>query len=151
MESPLQRMEHSLHVWVSFLIVPVFALANAGIPISFGELGTILQHPVTMGVIFGLVAGKTIGIFSFSWIVVATGLSKLPEGCRLKHIAGTAMLAGIGFTMSIFIGSLAFANQPELLLNAKIGIVLASLAAGIAGYVWLLKCTGDTVGQDQSL
>lgn len=150
MESPLQRMEHNLHVWVSFLIVPVFALANAGIPISFGELGTILQHPVTLGVIFGLVAGKTIGIFSFSWIVVVTGLSKLPEGCRLMHIAGVAMLAGIGFTMSIFIGSLAFADQPELLLNAKIGIVLASLVAGIAGYVWLLKCTGDNVRSSQS-
>ena len=74
-----------------------------------------------------------------------TGFSKLPEGCRFKHIAGVAMLAGIGFTMSIFIGSLAFAKQPELLLNAKIGILLASVVAGIAGYVWLLKCADDNV------
>jgi len=143
MESPLQRMEHNLHVWVSFLIVPVFALANAGIPISFGELGTILQHPVTLGVMFGLVVGKTVGIFGFSWIIVVAGLSKLPEGCELKHIAGVAILAGIGFTMSIFIGSLAFAELPDLLLKAKIGIVLASVVAGVIGYVWLLKCSGD--------
>ena len=145
MESPLQRMENSLHVWVSFLIVPVFALANAGIPISFSELGTTLQHPVTLGVMFGLVAGKTIGVFSLSWIVVATGFGKLPEGCQLKHIAGVAILAGLGFTMSIFIGSLAFANQPELLLNAKIGIVVASIVAGTVGYVWLLKTSDNNV------
>ena len=144
MESPLQHMEHSLHVWVSFFVVPVFALANAGIPIAFGELGAILQHPVTLGVIAGLVAGKTIGIFTFAWLVTALGLSRLPEGMSLKHIGGVAMLAGIGFTMSIFIGSLAFAHQPELLLNAKIGIVLASLVAGICGYTWLARCGGST-------
>lgn len=144
MESPLQRMEDNLHVWVSFFIVPVFALANAGIPIAFSELGTIIQHPVTLGVIAGLVAGKTIGIFIFSLLVIATGLSKLPEGMQLKHVGGVAMLAGIGFTMSIFIGSLAFSHQPELLLNAKIGIVIASLIAGLGGYVWLLKCGSDS-------
>ena len=143
MESPLQRMENSLHVWVSFFIVPVFALANAGIPIEFGALGTILQHPVTLGVIFGLVGGKLIGILGFSWIITASGFGKLPEGMKFKHVTGVAMLAGIGFTMSIFIGSLGFEDQPELLLNAKIGIVAASLIAGVAGYVWLLKVTGD--------
>lgn len=139
MESPLHRMEHTLHGWVSFLIVPIFALANAGIPIAFSELGAILQHPVTLGITLGLVVGKTVGIFSFSLVVTATGISKLPEGIKLSHIGGVAMLAGIGFTMSIFIGSLAFAHQPELLLNAKIGIVLASLIAGVGGYAWLLK------------
>lgn len=141
MESPLQRMEEGLHVWVSFLIVPIFALANAGIPIAFGEIGSILQHPVTLGIMLGLIGGKTIGIFFFSWAITVTGLSKLPVGMELKHVGGVSMLAGIGFTMSIFIGSLAFAHQPELLLNAKIGIVLASLIAGVCGYLWLRKTT----------
>jgi Na+:H+ antiporter, NhaA family len=139
MESPLQRMEEGLHIWVSFLIVPIFALANAGIPIAFNEIGSILQHPVTLGIMLGLIGGKTIGIFVFSWIITSTGLSKLPESMELKHIGGVSMLAGIGFTMSIFIGSLAFSHQPELLLNAKIGIVLASLIAGVGGYLWLRK------------
>ena len=139
MESPLQRMETSLHVWVSFFIVPVFALANAGIPIEFGEIGSLLQHPVTLGVVLGLVGGKLLGILGFSWVVTATGLGKLPEGMRFTHVTGVAMLAGIGFTMSIFISSLAFEYQPELLLNAKIGIVLASLLAGVSGYLWLLR------------
>lgn len=139
MESPLQQMEHRLHLWVSFVIVPIFALANAGIPIAFTELTTILSHPVTLGVLFGLVAGKTTGIFLFTWMLSRGGISRLPEGMTLKHVAGVAMLAGIGFTMSIFIGSLAFAHHPELLVNAKIGIVLASLTAGIAGYLWLAK------------
>ena len=141
MESPLQRMENSLHVWVSFFIVPLFALANAGIPIEFAEIGTILKHPVTLGVIFGLVGGKLLGILGFSWFITAFGFSRLPEGMRFTHIAGVAMLAGIGFTMSIFIGSLGFENQPELLLNAKIGIVVASLFAGVSGYLWLFRAT----------
>ena len=143
MESPLQRMENNLHVWVAFFIVPIFALANAGIPITISELGTILKHPVTLGVMCGLIAGKTIGIVGFSWIVLKTGLCTLPKGIELKHIVGVAMLAGIGFTMSIFIDSLAFADYPELLNNAKVGIVLASLAAGIGGYTWLAKCSSD--------
>jgi NhaA family Na+:H+ antiporter len=137
MESPLHRLEHSLHVWVSFLVVPMFALANAGIPIEFSKLDSILLHSVTIGVIIGLVFGKTIGIYLCSWLVVKSGMSSLPQGVNLKQIFGIAILAGIGFTMSIFIGSLAFYDHPEFLLNAKIGIVFASLAAGITGYWWL--------------
>jgi NhaA family Na+:H+ antiporter len=141
MESPLQRMEHVLHGWVSFTIVPLFALANAGIPIDFSRLGEILLHPITIGVIAGLLLGKVIGIFSFSWLIVKLKLGDLPQGVTMSQIAGIGLLAGIGFTMSIFIGSLAFESEPEALLYAKIGILFASLAAGILGYVWLYKVT----------
>lgn len=141
MESPLQRMEHALHGWVSFTIVPLFALANAGIPIDFGRLGEILLHPVTIGVMAGLLLGKVVGIFSFSWLVVKLKLSDLPQGVTMPQIVGIGLLAGIGFTMSIFIGTLAFESTPEALLNAKIGILFASLAAGLLGYIWLYKTT----------
>jgi NhaA family Na+:H+ antiporter len=141
MESPLHRMEHHLHVWVSFLIVPLFALANAGIPIDFSVIGTVVQHPVTLGVMAGLIFGKVAGIFLFSWVVVKLGWSSLPGGVKISQVAGVGLLGGIGFTMSIFIGSLAFPANLEYLINAKIGIVLASLIAGILGYLWLLKTT----------
>ncbi|MEJ2056974.1 MAG: Na+/H+ antiporter NhaA, partial [Desulfofustis sp.] len=125
MASPLQRMEHGLHGWVSFLVVPVFALANAGIPIDFSNLDNILLHPVTIGVMVGLLLGKVVGVYLFSWIIVRLRLSDLPSSVTLSHIVGIGLLAGIGFTMSIFIGTLAFENHPAYLLNAKIGIVFA--------------------------
>ena len=134
-------MEHVLHGWVSFTIVPLFALANAGIPIDFGRLGEILLQPVTIGVIAGLLLGKVVGIYSFSWVIVKLKLGNLPLGVTLSQIFGIGLLAGIGFTMSIFIGTLAFESQPEALLNAKIGILFASLSAGILGYIWLYKAT----------
>lgn len=140
MESPLQRMEHNLHIWVSFLIIPIFALANAGIPIDIATLGTTFSDPVTIGVMAGLIAGKLIGISLFSWLVLKTGLSRLPDGVTMPQIASVSLLAGIGFTMSIFIGGLAF-DDSQYLLNAKIGILAASLFAGIAGYIALRLCT----------
>ena len=100
MESPLQRMEHTLHGWVSFTIVPLFALANAGIPIDFDRLGEILLHPVTIGVMAGLLLGKVVGIFSFSWLVIKLKLGDLPQGVTMPQILGIGLLAGIGFTMS---------------------------------------------------
>ncbi|MDX2506937.1 MAG: Na+/H+ antiporter NhaA [Gammaproteobacteria bacterium] len=139
MESPLQRMEHGLHLWVSFLIVPLFALANAGITIDFGQLGNIITHPVTLGITLGLVAGKVIGVFGFSFIVVKLGWSSLPGKVTMPMIAGVALLAGIGFTMSIFIAGLAFPDQATYLFNAKIGIILASLISGVCGYLMLRK------------
>ncbi len=142
MESPLQRMEHHLHVWVSFLIIPVFALANAGIPIEMASLGPTLLQPVTIGVMMGLIFGKLIGIFTFSWLVIKLGWSHLPAGVTMQQIAGVSLLAGIGFTMSIFIAGLAFDNE-VFLLNAKIGILAASLLAGICGYL-ALKMTTST-------
>ena len=140
MESPLQRLEHSLHIWVAFLIIPVFALANACIPIDLATLGQTLMHPVTFGIVAGLIGGKLLGIFLFSWLVIKIGWTQLPQGVTMPQIASVSLLAGIGFTMSIFIAGLAFTDA-QYLLNAKIGILTASFFAGVAGYIALLLCT----------
>ncbi|MEA3548717.1 MAG: Na+/H+ antiporter NhaA [Thermodesulfobacteriota bacterium] len=137
METPLQRLEHGLHLWVAFLVLPVFALANAGIPIELSTLPETLTHPVTIGIILGLVGGKLIGIMLACWLVVKSGISRLPTDVTFNHIVGLSLLAGIGFTMSIFIGELAYSSQETYLLYAKTGVILASLLAGSLGYAWL--------------
>lgn len=137
-QAPAQQLEHKLHLPVAYLVIPVFALANAGIPINTEELSAAVAHPVTLGVFFGLFLGKLIGIAGFTWVAVLLGFSKLPEGLRMTHIVGVALLGGIGFTMSIFIADLGFVNYPQELLMAKSGILMASLASGIAGAIWLL-------------
>ncbi len=145
MASPLQRLELHLHPWSAFLIIPLFALTNTGIPIEFSSLTTTLRHPVTLGVIGGLVAGKAVGVFASVWLLQQTGISRLPPGIKLRHIAGVSLLAGIGFTMSIFIGELSFAGQESLLLQAKTGVLVGSLLAGISGFIWLrLAGSADT-------
>lgn len=136
-ETPLQRLEHAMHMPVGYLIVPLFALINAGIPIDFSRLGETLVHPVTLGVGFGLLFGKFIGIVGATWLALRLGIGQLPAGTRFSQIAGVALLGGIGFTMAIFIAELAFTHQPEYLLMAKTGIIFASLVAGVGGYVWL--------------
>ncbi len=136
-ETPLQRLEHGLHMPVAFLVIPVFAFFNAGIPIALSGLGDTLTHPVTLGVIFGLVVGKFIGIAGASWLALRLGIGQLPADTRFSQIAGVALLAGIGFTMAIFIAELGFAGQEEYLLMAKTGILLASLIAGVSGFFWL--------------
>lgn len=136
-ETPLQRLEHNMHMPVAFLIIPLFALANSGIPIDFATMGDMLAEPVTLGVIVGLVFGKLLGIAGISWIAIKLGIARLPAQTTFPHIVGAALLAGIGFTMSIFIAELAFAGQPDLLLMAKTGILTASLLAGLAGVAWL--------------
>lgn len=148
MESPLQRMEHQLHSYVPFLVIPIFALANAGIPIDISQLGEILVHPVTLGVMAGLILGKTIGIMGAVMLVLKFNFSSLPKGISLSQIFGVSLLAAIGFTMSIFIDGLAFANHAEYLLNAKIGIVFASVFAGIGGFLWL-RFSGKASQTDQ--
>ncbi|CAH0990502.1 Na(+)/H(+) antiporter NhaA [Sinobacterium norvegicum] len=135
-QAPLQRMEHSLHMPVTYLIVPLFALANAGIPVSAFGGDVSLMNDVTFGVIIGLVFGKLIGVAGATWIGKSLGLGALPKGCSMLHIVGVALLAGIGFTMSIFIAELAFAGSEQLVL-AKGGIIIASLISGIAGFVVL--------------
>jgi NhaA family Na+:H+ antiporter len=135
--SPLQRLEHALHPWVAFLIMPLFALANAGVELGAGFVEALLQ-PVTLGISIGLVAGKQIGITTFSWLAVRSGLASLPSGVSWGHIYGAAVLGGIGFTMSLFIAGLAFANA-ETLATAKAGILLASLIAGAAGFGFLRR------------
>ncbi len=136
-EAPLQRLEHAWHLPVAFLVVPIFALFNAGIPLEMDSLGEMLAHPVTLGIGFGLIAGKFIGITLTSWIAIKLGIAQLPPEVRFSQIAGVSLLAGIGFTMAIFIAELGFASQPDYLLMAKTGILIASLLAGIGGYIWL--------------
>lgn len=133
--TPLQRFEHSLHPWVSFLIMPVFALANAGVTIGSG-LTTAITHSVSIGIILGLFLGKQIGIFLFSFAAVKLKIASVPEGVSWKKIYSAAILAGIGFTMSLFIANLAFGN-PELLDTAKVGILSGSLLSGIIGFIIL--------------
>jgi NhaA family Na+:H+ antiporter len=136
-ESPLRRLENSLHVPVAFVIIPLFALVNAGIPLPLDTLGSALGHPVTIGVMVGLVLGKALGIAGLSMLAVKLGIGQLPAGMTRAHLIGIGLLGGVGFTMSIFIAELGFAHDPEDLLMAKTGILLASLIAGVAGYLWL--------------
>ena len=136
-ETPLQRLEHNMHIPVALLIIPIFALANAGIPIEFTQLGDMITQPITLGVIAGLVLGKLIGITGVSWMAVKLGIGQLPHGTNFKQLVGVGLLGGIGFTMSIFIDELAFAGNDHNLLMAKTGILIASLISGICGLVWL--------------
>lgn len=133
--TPLQRLEHELHPWVAYMIMPVFALANAGLALGSG-FATGFTDPISLGVIFGLIIGKQIGITLFSWLIVRSRLADLPRGVSWRHIYGVSWLAGIGFTMSLFISSLAFGASPEL-ETAKFGILVASLIAGIVGFLLL--------------
>jgi Na+:H+ antiporter, NhaA family len=133
--TPLQRFEHGLHPWVSFFIMPIFALANAGVTIGEG-LSEALSHSVSIGIILGLFIGKQIGIFLFSYLAVKLKLASEPEGVSWKKIYAAAILAGIGFTMSLFIANLAF-NSEELLNISKVGILTGSLISGIIGFVIL--------------
>jgi NhaA family Na+:H+ antiporter len=139
-QTPLQRLEHALHPWVAFGIMPLFALANAGVSVAAPEGGSLLSQRVTMGVILGLVLGKQVGVTLFTWLAVRVGLAALPEGVRWQHVYGASWLAGIGFTMSLFIAGLAF-DQPALMDQAKVGILLASVVAGGVG--WLLLRRGS--------
>ena len=136
-EAPLQRLEHVWHMPVAYLVIPVFALANAGIPLEFTSLGDTLTHPVMLGVSMGLLLGKFIGITGTSWLMLKLGMAAMPRDTRFSQIAGVSLLAGIGFTMSIFVAQLGFEENPELLLMAKTGILLASLLAGVTGFIWL--------------
>ncbi|MCU0331937.1 MAG: Na+/H+ antiporter NhaA [Ignavibacteriaceae bacterium] len=134
--TPLQRFEHGLHPWVAFFIIPIFALANAGVTIADLDILSALLSPISLGIILGLFIGKQMGIFVFSFLAVKLKFATLPEGVNWKNLYGAAILAGIGFTMSLFIASLAFAD-PALLDLAKIGILSGSLLSGIAGFMIL--------------
>ncbi len=136
-EAPLQRLEHAWHLPVAYLVIPIFALFNAGIPLDLSGFGQTLMHPVTMGVSFGLIFGKVIGIAGSCWIALKLNIGQLPAETRFTQIIGVSLLGGIGFTMSIFIAELGFIHQPELLLMAKTGILFASLVAGVTGFIWL--------------
>ena len=135
-QSPLHRMEHHLTPWVTFLVIPIFALANAGIDLGAVQWSEALAHDVTLGVIGGLVLGKFAGISLFSWAAVRLGAARLPAGVAWRHLLGAAWLAGIGFTMSLFIAQLAFPD-PRLVEEAKLGILLGSAISAGVGVVWL--------------
>ncbi|MEY2341327.1 Na+/H+ antiporter NhaA [Acidithiobacillus sp. IBUN Pt1247-S3] len=135
MISPQQRLEHSIGPWVTFGVLPIFALANAGV--DFSQIsGEMLWSSVTLGIVLGLVLGKFLGISLASWLAIRLRIAKLPQGVAWRHLLGAAWLGGIGFTMSLFISQLAF-SQAELREEAKVGILVASLLAGIIGLVWL--------------
>ncbi|VAW94534.1 Na+/H+ antiporter NhaA type [hydrothermal vent metagenome] len=136
-QAPAQLLERKLHLPSAYIVIPIFSLANAGIPIDWSSFANIIAHPVSQGIAGGLVIGKLIGIAGFSWIAVKLGFTTLPRGVNFKHIIGAALMGGIGFTMSIFIAELGFAGQPENLLMAKTGILFASAIAGISGFLWL--------------
>jgi NhaA family Na+:H+ antiporter len=126
-----------MHLPSAYLIIPIFSLANAGIPIDWSSFSSIVTHPVSAGIAAGLVMGKLIGIAGFSWVAVKLGLTSLPHDLNFKHIVGAGFMGGIGFTMSIFIAELGFAHHAQDLLMAKTGVLIASVLAGVSGYLWL--------------
>ena len=142
-QAPAQRAEHKLHLPVAYIVIPIFALANAGIPIEFSAFGQYLGNPITQGVLAGLLLGKPVGILGFTWLAVKLGWAELPPELTMSHILGVGLLGGIGFTMSIFVADLGFVGLPEDLLMAKTGILLASVVAGLAGYFLLAYLTRD--------
>ena len=136
-DSPMLRLEHALIPWNRYLIMPVFALANAGVALGGGAARSVVA-PISLGVIFGLVIGKPIGIVLFSWLATRTRLAAMLDGIGWRQIVGVGMLGGIGFTMSLFIANLAFGDGPAL-ETAKVGILVASVVSGIAGAIVLVK------------
>lgn len=145
---PLQRLEHALYPIVSFVILPIFAFANAGVTIDAAALDAII-NPVTVGVLLGLILGKFVGIVLFTRLMVFFKICALPIGVKWEHIYGVGFLAAIGFTMSLFITELAFENELYL-TQAKIGILLASLVAGLIGFFYL-KSIGNKTNKSQKI
>jgi Na+:H+ antiporter, NhaA family len=148
--SPLERLERALSPWVAFVIVPMFALANAGVKLSGDALSGLVSDPVTLGVGVGLVLGKTIGVLAATALAVRLGIGRLPAGATWRHMFGVAVCAGIGFTVALFVTSLSF-TDPALTDSAKVGILAGSLIAGLAGYAILRTSptpdASDTPGQ----
>ena len=148
-QSPLERMEHALHPWVAFGVMPIFALANAGVAISGTALDGILVNMIFWGIFLGLLLGKPLGIFGFTWLAVRTGLADLPSGVTWRHVIGAGALAGIGFTMALFIANLAFAD-PASLETAKMAILSASLTSGLLGWILLSGAAKSQNGEDEA-
>jgi len=134
-EPPLRRLEHALHPWVAFFVLPVFGFANAGIQLSDIRLGWLVA-PIPLGVALGLFVGKQIGVFGGVWLAVKLGVARLPSGATWKMVYGVCLLTGIGFTMSLFIGSLAFDDIARVTF-VKVGVLLGSILSGVIGYAVL--------------
>ncbi|HJU06769.1 MAG TPA: Na+/H+ antiporter NhaA [Nitrospiraceae bacterium] len=139
-EAPLERLERIVHPWVSYLVLPLFALANAGMALSGSMLREAVASPVTLGVAGGLLIGKFAGIAGFSWFAVRAGIAALSKDVTWPHVVGVGILGGIGFTVSLFITGLAF-EEAARRADAKVGILAASLVAGLVGYGWLRWAT----------
>jgi NhaA family Na+:H+ antiporter len=139
--SPLEYFEHELHPWVNFMILPLFAFANAGLPLTGMGIGDLFS-PVPLGIMLGLVVGKLVGVYGFSTLAIKLGIAGMPAQATSRQLLGIAALCGIGFTMSLFIGGLAFehigaGDAESYLMTHRIGILSGSLIAGIAGYLIL--------------
>ncbi|MCP4669187.1 MAG: Na+/H+ antiporter NhaA [Deltaproteobacteria bacterium] len=135
-QTPLQRLEYNLHPWISMAVLPLFALANAGLVLKGVEIAETVFHPVTLGIALGLILGKPIGIFGFTYFAATIFRTPLTSGVTWSHILGASMLGGIGFTMSLFISGLSFSSAPFLELS-KLGILLGSLISAVAGIIVL--------------
>mgnify|MGYP002629173398 CR=1 FL=1 len=135
--SPAARLEHDLHLPVSLVVIPLFALANAGISIDFSSISTTILEPISIGIIAGLIIGKVLGIAGVAYIAIKLGIAKLPDNSTMSQLFGVAFLGGIGFTMSIFVADLAFLGNESFIFQAKVGILAASLFAGLFGFIWL--------------
>ncbi len=138
MASPLHRLEHAIAPWVTFAIVPVFGFANAGVSFAGTSLASLVQ-PVPLGIALGLFAGKQAGVFLTTWAVVRLGWAELPAHASWRHVYGVALLCGIGFTMSLFIGLLAFPASPALQTELKLGVLLGSVLSAVAGAILLVR------------
>ena len=137
-EAPLERLERQVHPWVSYLVLPLFALANSGLTLSADVVRDAVSSPVTLGIVAGLLVGKFLGVVGFTWIAVRLQIASLSSQLTWRHIVGVGLLAGIGFTVSLFITGLAF-EDPKLVLDAKLGVFVASIVSGIAGYTFLRR------------
>lgn len=135
--TPLQRWEQALERPVALFVLPLFALMNAGVALNAETVSRLWTDPLALGIIFGLVAGKTIGITGGAWLALRSGLGRLPADMTLRHVAGIGLLGGMGFTMSIFIAGLGLGSSDEATQTAKVAIIFASLLAGVGGYLWL--------------
>ena len=142
-DSPLHILEHALAKWVAFLVVPVFGFANAGVPVLGLTLSAMMQ-PVPLGILLGLFVGKQVGIFASVWLAVRTNLADLPAGAGWGQVYGVALLCGIGFTMSLFIGLLAFYDDEALQSAVKLGVLAGSLASALVGTAVLLVAKRET-------
>jgi NhaA family Na+:H+ antiporter len=138
-ELVLERMEHALHPWVAFMVVPIFALANAGVSFAGMEVSAFAA-PLPLGIALGLFLGKQLGIVGFAWLAVKSGIASLPTGISWMQVYGLSLIAGIGFTMSLFIGNLAF-SSPEQLAAVKLGVLSGSLISALGG-ILILRNTG---------
>jgi NhaA family Na+:H+ antiporter len=139
--APLQRLEHGIQPFTTYVVLPLFALANAGVTVRGYDVGELLLEPVSIGIFLGLIVGKTLGISVSTWLAVKARLASLPENVNWGHVIGAGVLGGVGFTMSLFISNLAF-RAGILQVEAKLAILVASTVAGVAGYLLLRWVTG---------